>query len=231
MTLFFQLLPIYLLGNLHCIGMCGPIVMLLGRHPYRSFYFLGRLLAFGWAGLIAGWGGEVIQIFLKTFHLAGLSSLLFGIGVCLWAVAGWMGWQKFSLLPFNWKPLQRLQETLSTLPLQETPHAVLLFGFLTILLPCGQTLLVFSACAVAGDPWVGLFNGVAFAVLTSPSLFFAMQAQTILKRLRTSSHLLILLGTFMIGTLALCRGCAELGWIPHWIIQSGENSIYHLTIF
>ncbi len=26
------LLPLYILGNLHCIGMCGPIVAFLSRH-------------------------------------------------------------------------------------------------------------------------------------------------------------------------------------------------------
>ena len=86
MTLFFSLLPLYLFGNLHCIGMCGPLVMLLGQHRYRFFYFAGRLASYSLAGLFAGELGAVLHVFLKQYRLAEISSLLCAIAFIVWGI-------------------------------------------------------------------------------------------------------------------------------------------------
>ena len=84
MSLFFTLLPIYLFGNLHCLGMCGPLVMMIGRHRYRNFYFFGRTISFALVGLAAGEAGSVLQIGLKHLQISAASSFLFG-GIILTA--------------------------------------------------------------------------------------------------------------------------------------------------
>ena len=68
MSLLITMLPLYLLGNLHCIGMCGPLVMLLGQQRCRAFYFLGRTLSFTLAGLLAGALGSVLQLRSDTIR-------------------------------------------------------------------------------------------------------------------------------------------------------------------
>ena len=57
MTLLLTMLPLYLFGNVHCLGMCGPLVMLIGQHHFRYFYFVGRTLSFTLAGGLAGAAG------------------------------------------------------------------------------------------------------------------------------------------------------------------------------
>lgn len=84
MTLFFSLLPLYLFGNLHCIGMCGPLVMLIGRHRHRYFYFAGRVASFSLAGLLAGELGAVLHLVLKQYFLAEIVSLMCGCAMMAW---------------------------------------------------------------------------------------------------------------------------------------------------
>lgn len=233
MTLFFSLLPLYLFGNIHCIGMCGPLVMLLGQHHYRLFYFLGRLFSFSLAGLVAGELGAVLHIFLKQYYLAEIISLLCGLLIIGWGVQKVLGRQlKKSFASSNQNtPLNALHRWVSTLLLKDTGWSTFLFGFFTVALPCGQTLIVFSACALAGNAWIGLGNGFAFALLTTPSLVIAMHTLTLFKKVKQYDRAIIGGCSIFAGLLACCRGLAEMGVINHWILNANAPSFYHLVIF
>lgn len=227
MSLMLTMLPLYLFGNLHCVGMCGPLVMMIGQHRFRYFYFLGRTLAFTLAGLIAGGFGEVLHLMMKSFHVMEGMSFLFGIGFFVIGLYTLRGWQYPG---FAWlsKKLAPINGTLASLMLQDRAWPAFFFGFFTILLPCGQTLIVFSACALSGSFWIGMVNGLVFALLTSPSLLIAMNAHVFLKKF--SQHYSILMGggALFIGTLTFCRGLAEVGVIDHLVFHS---SYAHLTFF
>jgi sulfite exporter TauE/SafE len=231
MTLFFSLLPLYLFGNLHCIGMCGPLVMLLGQHRYRLFYFLGRLISFSLAGLLAGEGGAVLHVFLKHYYLAEIISLLCGILIMGWGVQKLMGWPSKQLTMHKKSPLNPLHQWVSTLLLKDNRGSTFLFGFFTVALPCGQTLVVFSACALAGDAWIGLSNGFAFALLTTPSLVLAMHTLHLFKRFKQYDRPILGGCSILVGLLACCRGLAEMGWISHWVLNTETSTSYHLVIF
>jgi len=167
MSLLLTMLPIYIFGNLHCIGMCGPLVLMLGKHRYRYFYFLGRTLSFTFAGMIAGELGAVLHVILQRYHLPAAASFFFGgviliVGLCSLMKREYPGSQWLS------RRLAKVNQSLSLLMLRDQPWPVFLFGFFTIALPCGQTVVVYSACALSGDIFVGMHNGFVFAVLTSP---------------------------------------------------------------
>lgn len=210
MTLFLAMLPVYLLGNLHCAGMCGPLVLLIGGHRFRWLYFLGRTLSFATAGLIAGSFGAVINFALRDWFVPAVASLLFGGVLFSWGLCHLFGWR----LSLFGKGLQGATARLFG-RLVETP---LLFGLVTALLPCGQSLLVFSACAVEGSPAAGMMNGLAFALFTSPALMAAMGARHWIKRFRGSAHTVTAILALLIGAVALCRGFADLEWIPHLLL-------------
>ena len=220
------MLPIYLFGNLHCLGMCGPLVMMIGHHRYRYFYFLGRTLSFTLAGMAAGAVGAVADAFFKTYHLAEATTFLFGGVLIILGLSTLGGW---SYPGYHWlaKRLAGINHHLSLLMLRDRPWPAFLFGFFTLALPCGQTLIVFSACALSGDILVGTINGLAFALLTSPSLFLAMQAHAFLKRARRYYQAVIGISALLVGTLAILRGFAEMGIISHWVL----SHTYHIVIF
>lgn len=231
MTLFFSLLPLYLFGNLHCIGMCGPLVMLLGQHRYRFFYFLGRLLSFSLAGFLAGELGAVLHLFLKHYYLAEMISLICGIALIGWGTTKIMGGQSKQLKNTKLSSLSTLHRWISGLMLKDTGWSTFLFGFFTVALPCGQTLVVFSACALAGNAWVGLGNGFAFAFLTTPSLVIAMHTLTLFKKFKHYDQKIMGGCSIFVGLLACCRGLAEIGWMNHWILNPEAPAYYHLVIF
>lgn len=230
MTLLLTMLPIYIFGNLHCIGMCGPLVMMLGQHRFRYFYFLGRLFSFTFAGLLAGGLGSVLELILKQYNIPAMTSFVFGGGILMLGIFALLGkqhpgahWIARTMAPF--------QKPLSLLIMKDSPWATFLFGFMTIALPCGQTIIVFSACALSGDAFIGMINGFAFALLTSPSLFIALQAHTFLNKAKKHYQTVMGLCALLVGTLALCRGFAEVGLIPHWILNPHSAPEFHLVMF
>jgi len=227
MSLLITMLPLYLFGNLHCVGMCGPLVMMIGMHRFRYFYFLGRTFSFTLAGMLAGGLGSVLHLALKSLHVMEVISFLFGGIICLIGLYTLQGWQYPG---FNWlaKKLAPFNATLSTLMLQDKIWPTFFFGFFTILLPCGQTLIVFSACALSGSLLTGLLNGFIFALLTSPSLIVAMHASSFLKEFKKHYRLLMGGGAFFTGGLMICRGLAEIGMIEHLSFQS---HLFHLVLY
>lgn len=230
MSLLITMLPIYLFGNLHCLGMCGPLAMMIGQHRYRYWYFLGRTLSFTLAGTVAGEIGAVADTLFKQYHIPEAASFLFGgilITLGIFTLAGWSypGYTWFS------KRLANVSHSLSLLMLRDNAWPTFLFGFFTLALPCGQTLIVFSACALSGDALVGFVNGLAFALLTSPSLLFAMQAHTFLRSAKKYYQMVIGLSALLVGGIALLRGLAEMGIIEHWVLNPGASPHYHLVIF
>ncbi len=218
MQLLAAMFPIYLLGNFHCIGMCGPIAMLLGRSPYRGFYLLGRLVSFTFAGFLAGAFGEVLAISLNAYHLAGLLSIVIGLVMALSGVF-LLGSIK---TPFLWK-IEKLahpfREKMNQLLFSQEPMPLFLVGFFTIALPCGQTLLVYSACALSGSAWIGTLNGFAFGLLTTPSLYLAMRGSGMLARIKKYYRPIVGGMSIAIGSVAILRGLAEWGWISHFGIH------------
>ena len=234
MSLLLTMLPVYLFGNLHCLGMCGPLVMMISKHKFRHFYFLGRLLSFTIAGMIAGELGSVLNYVLKQYHIQALTCFIFGSIIIVFGLSGLFQWKlpKPQLLNrFFAKRLAKVNHYLSLLMLRDGAFPSFLFGFFTVALPCGQTLLVFSACALAGDLFVGMINGFFFALLTSPSLFFAMNAHFLLHKFKGHYDSLMGISAIFIGLLSFLRGFADLDLIDHFILNPETQSAFHIVIY
>lgn len=205
--------------------MCGPLVAMLGFHRFRLWYFVGRTLAFGAAGFFAGFAGSLLQVVLSKYHIGALSTLFFGIVILSVSL-------KISIaLPGIDRVLKPLSRELAQMLLRDQRATTFLFGLATILLPCGQTVVVFSACAIEGDAFTALFNGVAFALLTSPSLFVAMHTQSFLQPLKKYHSAIFTVFGSTVGILAILRAAAELQLIPHFILNPHVNTMYHIVLF
>lgn len=225
MGLLIAMLPVYLIGNFHCLGMCGPLAVMLAKHDYRFCYFLGRLSSYTLAGGLAGGAGTLLNVLLKEFHISEAATFSFGIFLIGYGFSLLFNWSFFRF-PFP-KKIAHLSASFSVLMLQNRALPSFLFGFFTVFLPCGQTLLVFSACALSGDVFTGLLNGFFFALLTSPSLFIAMQANSFLNGAKQHYNSLLGLFSVAIGFISLLRGLAELDLINHFVL----NHDLHIVIF
>lgn len=194
--------------------MCGPLVMAIGRHRHRYQYFLGRILSFSFVGMSAGEMGEVATVYLRDYSLGAILTLAFGCGMVVVGVNTLLG-GKSVLAEWIGRRFQRLSGNLSMLMLQDRAWPIFLFGLCTVLLPCGQTLIVFSACAISADPWVGLLCGFSLALFTTPSLWIAMHASKWVTKWRGKEDKVLGICGISIGLLAMARGCADIGWIEH----------------
>lgn len=230
MSLLLSMLPVYLLGNLHCMGMCGPLVMFLGQHRFRNAYFLGRVAAFTFAGMIAGEIGAVVQLFFKQFHIPAATCFVFG-GMLVAMACCYLAGIRISVGRFVSSQLGQWSKKGALLLTKDHFFSVFLFGLCTVLLPCGQSLMVFSACALTGDAIAGGINGCVFALLTSPALWFAMKAKALLKASQRYYYPVLGVFSLIVGVLAICRGLAEIQWIPHWILNPQSPSSMHIVIF
>jgi len=218
MSLLIAMFPIYLMGNFHCIGMCGPIAMLLGSSPYRNFYLLGRLVSFTLAGFIAGAFGEVMGIAFQAYKIGPLFSITIGLIIAVYGYYVLSPFKVFSFFQLEAK-FAPIREKLNRLLFSKEPGPLFLVGFFTIILPCGQTLLVYSACALSGSFLIGTINGFVFGLITTPSLYLAMHARGLLVRVKPFYKPLVGGISLLIGGLAILRGFADFELISHFGIH------------
>jgi sulfite exporter TauE/SafE len=230
MSLLISMLPLYLFGNLHCIGMCGPLVMMLGKHRYRNLYFLGRICSFTLAGTLAGELGGTLGLVMAYYQVPALTSFFFGALIIVIAFYSMLGWH-YPGYRFLARRLAKTEKRLSALMMNDLAFSTFLFGFFTVMLPCGQTMIVFSACALSGSAWTGFINGMAFSLLTSPSLWIAMRARSFLAKIRHKQNLIMGFLALFVGVIACCRGLAELGVIKHWVLNPASAKEYHIVIY
>jgi len=214
MQLFWSLLPLYLLGNLHCLGMCGPLVAFLSKHQGRNLYLWGRFTSFTLAGAIAGALGELLSHTLNQFFIGTLLTLLAGLAMILFGIYSFLDYHMPNSQWLNQK-LEPLGKEIAKLSLHPHPMALFGVGMASLLLPCGQTLVVFSACALEGNLLSGVVNGAAFALFTSPSLWLAAKAPQYLIKWRPYNRYGTALSLCLVGTLTLCRVLADYDYIDH----------------
>ncbi len=171
-------------GSGHCLGMCGPVVVLLENQPAgaerqrqvmrRLLYNSGRLLFYMLLGLIAGMSGAILtrlaglDVALSVLRiLASLLVVVLGLNL-LWNIRLFSFLEKGGTL--LWKQLSPLAK--HVVPMT-SPARALGAGFLWGALPCG---LVYSAVALAassGDPITGATITLAFWGGTLPALLVA----------------------------------------------------------
>jgi sulfite exporter TauE/SafE len=211
-----------LLGSLgHCLGMCGPLVVMAGLQfqtrgltafPHHLLYHGARIGVYVFLGVVVGGIGSLLGMGNRLSHLAGITSLVLGLGVIL-----------FGLSYLSWLPLSRMEgagdwlsRAMSQALKQGGFFGVILLGTLNGLLPCG---LVYSALLVAastGGPLPGAMGMLLFGVGTLPALLLVgLGARILSVRVRQAltrvSGFLIL----MIGLQLVLRGMAALDVAPH----------------
>jgi len=220
------MVPIYLLGNLHCAGMYGPLVAFLGRHRFKNAYFLGRILGFSLAATLAGEAGFILNEFTSFSHIS--ASLTLAIAVVFFVIAFGMIFDikiKKESSVFKW--LNKLSLHFSKLMLKDAFFPIFCFGFLTILLPCGQSLIIFSFSALTEDPLIGGLNGLFFAILTTPSLFASMQASHFFNKAKKHYKIYMGFSLLLVSMLSLLRGLADLGFVNHLVLLENPHIVLY----
>jgi sulfite exporter TauE/SafE len=218
-----------LLGSLHCVGMCGPLLALAGgprgqggRAGLLTAYHLGRLSAYAALGALAGALGAALDLSGQAFGLqrlalglTGALMLLFGavqLASAFGLLAGPAGLPG-GLLPAGLRERARGSFARLAPRLGRWPRALrpLGLGLLSAFLPCGWLYAFVALAAGQGGPLPGALVMAAFWLGGLPALsVFSLLVGRLLASRRRLVPLVSAAALMMVGALALV-GRGQLG--------------------
>ncbi len=223
-----QLSPLFLLGLLgsaHCLGMCGPLVLIIPEGKSRILsqllYNLGRISTYTLIGAFLGLLGAGIadissQAGRDPLVLFGKIQLLFSF-----LAAAFLFWFGLIRLSICREPAIMQKAMPSRIPGFKSIHsgvvadrsvaACYLFGVLLGFLPCGLSYGAFAMALAAGDPvWGGLAT-LAFGLGTLPALFLlGTGASGIVRKHRKIFDLLAGMVMLFLAISLLSKGISRL---------------------
>jgi len=209
---FAAIFALGLAGSLHCLGMCGPIVLsysvgLRGPRPAaHAAYNAGRILTYMLLGGIAGAAGHAIGV---LGQLAGFASTARIVAGAAMMVAGVL---MIGLVPS--KPLIQIQrpglrQAIGRLILGPSVRTKFTLGVLLGFLPCGLIYAALLKALESGGPISGALTMLAFGLGTATSLFSAGLLSSIAgARLGAWSNRIAALSVMLFGAILLWRGIA-----------------------
>lgn len=195
-----------LASSLHCVGMCGPIVLALNR--------VSGLKQQGWARLLLYHGGRI-----TTYVTLGLLVGLLGLGV---RIGGWqqwlsiasgimvlavyfvprMGWYKTKGI--NYQPIT---SRISKLMQKRTLLSSGLTGMLNGLLPCGMVYVAVAGSLAGGSMLQSAGFMAMFGLGTASTLVgVSLGGGWVGQRLAKASPYIIPTFVCIIGCLFILRG-------------------------
>jgi len=199
--LFIAALTMGIVGSLHCVGMCGPIIMSIPWSNTQkalqiSLYHVGRATTYAIMGALVGGVG---QLFLPK-DLGVWPALISGSVLVLVFLA-----QSFpTVLQNNRFPASSIAGFFRSFLKMDSVFSRFLMGMVNGILPCG---MVYSALAVAILYHNALYSGLfmfLFGIGTSPLLVLLSRIKMYLskfpffKREKTIRFALLILGLLII---------------------------------
>lgn len=211
-----MILPVVIAGigmgmvsSLHCIGMCGPLVMSLPLPQQAGFrrilavitYNAGRLTTYGILGALFGLAGRRLQVAGWQQWL----SVVLGIAIIL----GWLAARSGKQITFL--PARILQQAVTRLNLYLWKRAgkagFYLLGMANGLLPCGMVYLAVAAAIGAGSAGMSTLFMVCFGLGTLPAMTgLGYISGWFNQSVRLHLRKLMPVFTVVIGVLLILRG-------------------------
>jgi sulfite exporter TauE/SafE len=174
-TILFTGLILGLASNVHCLGMCGPIALVLPLNRTNNWtilggtlqYNLGRTLMYGVLGIIFGLLGVTIQI----FGILQWMSIVAGIALVVFAWRKQLKvWFPHVSNPFGVQ--KGIQKLMGKSMKSKSRFRLLAFGAINGLLPCGMVYVALLNALLAESLVSSSLAMVAFGVGTLPIMIF-----------------------------------------------------------
>jgi sulfite exporter TauE/SafE len=225
--MLFSALFFGLISSLHCIGMCGPIAMMLPvdhKNPTKKAlqiltYHLGRLTAYGFLGLAFGLLG-------KGLFIAGFQqnlSIVVGVLMIVVAVVPERIFAQYNFSKPIYKVISSIKSSLGNQFKRKTFDALFSIGFLNGLLPCGLVYAALFGAIAMQNEVLGVAYMLLYGIGTIPLMSVVVYASGFMSiPLRSKLQRIIPIITIGIGILFILRGLS-LG-IP--FISPAEQSLF-----
>lgn len=224
-----------LLTSLHCVGMCGAIVLAysmpsmgavaVSRNPLilHTAYNVGRVLSYALLGAIVGMIGITLSGFERVSEVIAIVS-----GVIM-IVAGLAMLGIFPLptkLSFggNSVGIGRLHGALIR---EKSFLSKFSLGFLTPLLPCGLLYAMLAKAAAAGSIANGAMTMAVFGAGMAPSLLLIGSLSSFFSaKIRKRAEMVAAAAIIFMGIILVLRGLHVpfLGFVPMGSVGGVEHS-------
>jgi hypothetical protein len=216
-----------LISSFHCIGMCGPIALMLplDRNNQTKMvtqiitYHLGRLFAYAAIGFIFGMLG-------KGFLLAGFqqkTSILLGIVIILIVVIPEKVLANFNFSKPIFKVISNVKSALGSQFKNKSYQSLFTIGLLNGFLPCGMVYVALFGAVAMQSPTLGILYMILFGLGTIPLMSSVVYLKNfITNSLRNKIQKAIPFIAVFIAILFILRGLG-LG-IPY--ISPSNTSLY-----
>ena len=204
-------LALGVLGSLHCLGMCGPIVFMLpldrsnSRRKYSQLfgYHFGRIIAYSILGIAFGLVG-------KGLYLFGVQQKLsIGIGIMMILIALFPKTKalKMPVVGGFTRQVNRLKSKLGKSLKKSSSETFLTIGFLNGFLPCGLVYIALLGAIAMGNPIQGMAYMALFGLGTIPLMTTAVYAGGLLGQgIKTKIRKMVPVFVVVIGALFILRG-------------------------
>jgi hypothetical protein len=222
------------LSSLHCVQMCGPIVLTYSvaantaaqRRPFLGLhlaYNAGRILTYmllgvaaGLAGGAMGWVGRLAGIENTASVVAGIAMVLTGF-VLFGYAPGLKGWRGFSLP-------QRLLRPAGKLLSSPSAGAKLALGLLMGFLPCGMVYAALMKAIGEATPLGGALTMLAFGMGTSVALIaVGVGSSAATRKLARWGTTISAVTVLIMGAILIARG-ALAGPVMH------HHNLHHIMM-
>lgn len=200
-----------LISSLHCIGMCGPIAMMLPvdrNNPAKKviqimIYHLGRLTAYASLGLVFG-------ILGKGFYMAGIQqqlSIVVGVLMITIAIVPEKLFMKYNFSKPVYKIISKVKSSLGNQFKRKSPDALFTIGLLNGFLPCGLVYAALFGAIAMQNVTLGVSYMLLYGLGTIPMMSAVVFISNILSvPLRSKLQKIIPVVAVFIGILFIIRG-------------------------
>ena len=200
-----------LISSFHCIGMCGPIAMMLPverNNPSKKViqimtYHLGRLTAYGSIGLLFGLLG-------KGLFLAGIQqqlSILVGVAMILVILVPEKVLARYNFSKPVYKMISRIKQNLGSHFKNKSFKSLFIIGLLNGFLPCGMVYVALFGAIAMQSAGFGVLYMVLFGLGTVPLMSSVVYINSFITvSIRNKIQRVIPYVGVIIGVLFILRG-------------------------
>lgn len=200
-----------LISSLHCVGMCGPIAMMLPvDHQNKAkkviqilTYHLGRLTAYSSIGLIFGLLG-------RGFFLAGMQqnmSIFIGVLMIVIVLVPEKIFSKYNFSKPVYKVIATIKFSLGSQFKKKSYQSLFTIGLLNGFLPCGMVYIALFGAIAMQSASLGVVYMLLYGLGTLPLMTAVVYLNSILKLpFRNKIQKAIPYVAVIIGVLFILRG-------------------------
>ena len=200
-----------LISSFHCVGMCGPIAMMLPVDHQNSTrkafqvatYHFGRLTAYGTIGLIFGAMG-------KGFFLAGMQqqlSIAIGVLMIVFILVPERKLAQYNFSKPIYKVISKVKSVLGKQFKNKSYKSLFTIGLLNGFLPCGMVYVALFGAIAMQSVTYGIFYMLLFGLGTMPLMSVVIYVNSfVTPNFRNKIQTFIPYVAVFIGCLFILRG-------------------------